>query len=112
MKVGSLVFCPLFLNTLTSHSAHMVQLMTVDVERVVGGELCAGVGSGGVRGREWDETEADGCGYGVQGTLTAKSVVETPPKGPLQKTLTLLILENPYILLEHPHGTTCPVFVI
>lgn len=78
----------------------------------MGGELWLGDGSGGMRGREWDETEADDSGYGVQGTLTAKAEVEIPPKGPLQKTLIFLILENPYILLEHPHGTTCSVFGI
>lgn len=65
-----------------------------------------------MREREWDETEADDCGYGVQGTLRAKAEVETPPKGPLHKRLILLSLENPCILLEHPHGTTCPVFVV
>lgn len=65
-----------------------------------------------MRDREWDETEADDCGYGVQGTLTAKAEVETPAERILQKTLILLSLENQYILLEHPHGTTCPVLVI
>lgn len=109
IETGEPDFLPLILKhnyfTPCSHGAF-------DGYRCSGRKLWAGVGSGGVRDREWDEIEADDRGYGVQGTLAAKAEVEMLPKGPLQKTLILLRLENPYILLEHPHGTTCPVFVI
>lgn len=44
---------------------------------------------------EWDEMEADGCGFGEEGTLMVKAGVKTPLKGSLQKILILLSSENP-----------------